>query len=295
MAILIRSVLLVVNPAARRGRTGEGEALRAFAKAGVRVELMRTTAAGDAARFAAAHGSRYDAVFTLGGDGTAMEVVGELAVSGPPVGVLPGGTGNQLARHLGTPLHIGRAVHRLLAGTEVRIDLGRLSDGRHFALTAGFGMDVAMMRDASPALKRRFGVGAYLWSGFRALLRNDQVLIRATVDGVTVERRCGMAMIANVGSLLDGFISTGPNIRTDDGQLDLCLFFPRSVADAASLLVRCIRNDFTPHPAMHFARGRTISLVAVNGAHAQADGEVIGSVGLHATAAPLAGVLLRYV
>ena len=44
--------MLVVNPAARRGRTGEREARRAFAEAGVPVELLRTTAAGDAARFA---------------------------------------------------------------------------------------------------------------------------------------------------------------------------------------------------------------------------------------------------
>jgi diacylglycerol kinase family enzyme len=286
-------VLLVVNPAARRGQAGEQEALRAFADAGVHVALMRTTAAGDAARFAAAHGASHDAVFTLGGDGTAMEVVGALAVTGPPVGILPGGTGNQLARHLRTPLHIGRAVRRLLAGDQCRIDLGRLTDGRHFALTAGFGMDVAMMRGASPSLKRRFGVGAYIWSGFRALLKNERVLIRATVDGVTCERRCVMAMIANVGSLLDGFISTGPDIRTDDGLLDVCLFFPDSVPDALALTLRCIRNDFTPHPAMHFARGRVVTLEAVSGHEAQADGEILGPGTLTATAEPLAGVLLR--
>ena len=285
----------MANPVARRGRAGETDALRAFEAAGVAVELVHTAGAGDARRFAGERAAAFDAVFTLGGDGTAMEVVGALADNGPPVGVLPGGTGNQIARHLRTPLVIGRAVTALLAGTEYRMDLGLLSDGRHFALTAGFGMDVAMMRGASSALKRRIGVGAYVYSGIRSLLRNERVAIRATVDGLTFEHRCGMAMIANVGSLLDGFIATGPDVRTDDGLLDLCLYFPETVTDAIAVTLRCIRKDFSPHPAMQFARGKEITLEAFGGYFAQADGEILGPVKLTATAAPKAALLLRSV
>jgi diacylglycerol kinase (ATP) len=287
----------VANPVARRGRAGEEEALRAFDAAGVTVDMAHTTGAGDAARIAATRAAGHDAVFTLGGDGTAMEVVGTLAgpdgETGSPVGVLPGGTGNQIARHLRTPLRIGPAVHALLAGRETRMDLGRLSDGRHFALTAGFGMDVAMMRGASTAMKRRFGVAAYIYSGLRALIRNERVPVRATVDGVTYERRCGMAMIANVGSLLDGFIATGPEVRTDDGLLDLCLYFPETVPQAIAVTLRCIRKDFTPHPAMLFARGREVTLESLEGCFAQSDGEVLGPVKLTATVAPAAARLLR--
>ncbi len=288
-------MLLVANPVARRGAAGEAEACRAFEAAGVQVDVHRTRGSGDAGRIAREHSAGHEAVFTLGGDGTAMEVVGALAGKGPPVGVLPGGTGNQIARYLRTPLSIGPAVRALLAGREFRMDLGRLADGRHFALTAGFGMDVAMMRDATPALKRRFGVGAYVWSGLLALMRNERVPVRATVDGVVYERRCGMAMIANVGSLLDGFIATGPDVRTDDGLLDLCLYFPETVPQAIAVTIRCIRKDFRPHPSMLFARGREVILEASDGYPAQADGEILGPVRLVATAEPLAAVLLRSV
>ena len=88
----------------------------------------------------------YDAVFTLGGDGTAMEVAGALALSGIPIGVLAGGTGNLLGRALGIPRSVKRAVPMLLAGEVRRIDLG-IVRGRHFAVAAGVGIDAAMVEE----------------------------------------------------------------------------------------------------------------------------------------------------
>src|SRR5678815_6006793 len=100
----IKKVLLIVNPASRRGARVRHKAEDAFQKAGVTLDVMETKAPGHGSELAAAHGSKYDAVFTLGGDGTAIEVIGALAHIGPPVGVLPGGTGNIVARTLGTCL-----------------------------------------------------------------------------------------------------------------------------------------------------------------------------------------------
>src|SRR6476619_1627555 len=112
----IRNVLLIVNPASRRGSRTRRRAIAAFAEAGVKCEMMVTTAPGHAAELAAANHSLYDAIFTLGGDGTVMEVLGAVAETGPPVGALAGGTGNVLARTLGIPLDPERAVKRLLDG-----------------------------------------------------------------------------------------------------------------------------------------------------------------------------------
>ena len=124
--MLLKRVLLIVNPASRRGGRIFPKAQSAFAKAGVELTTMMTDAPGHGAQLAAAHAADYDAVFTLGGDGTAIEVIGALAHVGPPVGILPGGTGNIVARTLGTPARIGKAVERLLNGDEARIDLGVL-------------------------------------------------------------------------------------------------------------------------------------------------------------------------
>ncbi|HEX2781265.1 MAG TPA: diacylglycerol kinase family protein, partial [Gemmatimonadaceae bacterium] len=158
----MRRVLLVANPASRRGARLRRAALKAFAESGILCDEMLTKHPGHGGEVAAELAPKYDAVFTLGGDGTAMEVIGALAHTGHPVGVLPGGTGNLLARALGTPLLMRRAVRALLRGEVQRVDLGVLDDGRRFAFAAGVGIDSWMIQGTPAWLKRRIGVAAYV-------------------------------------------------------------------------------------------------------------------------------------
>ncbi|HEX7123122.1 MAG TPA: acylglycerol kinase family protein, partial [Gemmatimonadaceae bacterium] len=104
LALLISRVLLIVNPASRRGMRGRDRVRQAFEDSGVRCDETVTSHPGHAAELAVQGDA--DAVFVLGGDGTVMEVVGALADTGKPVGVLPGGTGNLVARMLGVPLDL---------------------------------------------------------------------------------------------------------------------------------------------------------------------------------------------
>jgi diacylglycerol kinase (ATP) len=288
----VKSALLIVNPASRGGAAGELVAVAAFRDLGVAVDVVLTEATGHAARIAGALADSYETVFTLGGDGTAMEVVGALVGRDRAVGILPGGTGNQIARHLGTSLDISTAARQLVRGIEQRMDLGKLIDGRRFALTAGFGLDAAMMHGASPALKKRLGVGAYLLSSTRALFRNAKHQVRAVVDGAVYERECGMAMIANVPSLLNGLIATGPDVSTTDGLLDLCLFTANTPLEAFDVVRRCTIKDFRPHRNLLFVRGREISLETLPPSVAQVDGELIPPGRLDAIAEPGAARLL---
>jgi len=283
----VRDALLIVNPAARGGRSAEQVALKACARAGITVRVERTTAAGDAARIAAAaEGS--NPILVLGGDGTIMEVVGAVVGRGVAVGILPGGTGNQLARHLGIPLHVGKAVRALAGATPRPLDLGQLADGRYFSLTAGFGLDAAMIDGASPAAKRRFGVGAYIWSGARVLIgtRPKNFAVRLEVDGTVYEREAGLAMIANVGAIMDGRIGLGPGVSPTDGLLDACILSPNGVTDGLVLASRMARRDFRDDPRMLFVRGRQVRLEAAAHVPAQADGELIPGGSLDARAVP---------
>src|SRR3954471_22715046 len=84
----IERILMIVNPASRRGDRIRRRALKAFADAGVECDVVQTEAPGHATTLAKTHAHKYDAVFTLGGDGTLMEVLGALAHQGPPIGVL---------------------------------------------------------------------------------------------------------------------------------------------------------------------------------------------------------------
>ena len=178
----IERVLLIVNPASRRGNRIRTKTLKAFADAGVDCDLMLTEAPGHAAVLAKAHAHKYDAVFTLGGDGTVMEVLGALAHQGPPIGILAGGTANVVARTLRIPLNPARAVPLLLRGDEASMDLGRLGDGRRFAIGVGVGLDATMISEAPPRLKKRFGFMAYVIGGYKAVLRNQKFSLRLTID-----------------------------------------------------------------------------------------------------------------
>src|SRR5258708_9152383 len=173
---------------------------------------MSTEARGRAGTIAKMHAPKYDAVFTLGGDGTVMEVLGALGHQGPPVGVLAGGTANVVARTFRIPLNPARAVPILLNGDEARIDLGRLGDGRRFAIGVGVGLDATMISEAPARLKKRFGFMAYVIGGCTMLLRPTQFKLRLTVDGIVYEREASAVLVANLGAGLNDLVAFGDRI-----------------------------------------------------------------------------------
>src|SRR5438105_2338759 len=295
----IKRALLVANPASRLGRRRLPRAKAALERAGVRCDVVFTERPGHASEIVLDRAAGYDAVFTLGGDGTAMEAAGALAGSMLPLGVLAGGTGNLLARALGIPLDPRRAVPTLLAGDELHIDLGRITScepPRHFAVAAGVGIDSAMVAETPSWLKRRLGVLAYTITATRAALRavlsQEFFHVRLTVDGEVFESAAAAVMIANFGAVLNDRIRFGPGIRFDDGVLDACLYSPRNLRDATRIMWRLLRRNFSSDEAMLYRSGRHIRIETQPPRLAQADGELWGMTPLEIEVAPRAARLL---
>ena len=288
----IERVLLIVNPASRRGNRIRAKALKAFADAGVDCQVMPTNAPGHAGVLAKTHAHKYDAVFTLGGDGTVMEVLSALAHQGPPIGILAGGTANVVARTLRIPLNPARAVPLLLAGDEATMDLGRLGDGRRFAIGVGVGLDATMIAEAPARLKKRLGFMAYVIGGYKAVLRNQRFSLRLTVDGIVYERPASAVLIANFGAVLNDLVAFGDGIVHDDGLLNACVFSPDSLWDALRILWRMIRKDFSPDPCLFYKSGREFVVETIPPMIAQADGELLPDTPLSVSVDPLAGCLL---
>jgi diacylglycerol kinase (ATP) len=288
----IERVLLIVNPASRRGGRIRKRALGAFADAGVKCELMVTKAPGHAAELAAANHSLYDAIFTLGGDGTVMEVVGAVAETGPPVGVLAGGTANVVARTLKIPLDPKRAVPLLLRGDEARIDLGRLADGRRFALGLGVGLDATMISLAPERLKKRLGFFAYVIGGYRAVLRLEKFDLKLTVDGEVIERKASAVLIANFGAVLNDLVTFGDGIKYDDGLLNACVFSPDNLRDALRILWRLFRKRFDPDPCILYRAGKEFVIETDPRRQVQADGELLSDTPVTIRVEPHLGRLI---
>ena len=288
----IERVLLIVNPGSRRGARIRPRVDRAFADAGVQCDVMLTEAPGHAAVLAKAHAHKYDAVFTLGGDGTIMEVLSALAHQGPPVGVLAGGTANVVARTLGIPLNPRRAIPLLLNGDEARLDLCRLGDGRRFAIGVGVGLDATMISEAPARLKKRFGFMAYIIGGYKAVLQNQKFDLRVTIDGQVFDRKASAILIANFGAVLNDLVTFGDGIRHDDGLLNACVFSPNSLWDSLRILWRMVRKDFRSDPCLFYKSGKEFRVESFPAMPAQADGELLGGTPLSVSVDPLAGCFL---
>jgi diacylglycerol kinase (ATP) len=291
VAVLIRRVLLIINPGSRRGVRRQAQARSAFAHRGVACDIVLTERPGHAGEVAHQRGRDYDAVFTLGGDGTVMEVIGTLAHSDIPIGVLPGGTGNLIARVLGIPLGVGKAVDVLLDGDEARIDLGSIG-GHRFAFAAGVGVDATMVESTTPILKGRFGILAYFWTGARAALKHERFTVTATVDGTRHERLATMVMVANFGAVFRDLITLGPGIRQDDGLLDLCVFSPKGLRDSVRVTWRLLRKDFRTDPCMLYTAGRSLRIETDPPRPVQADGDLVGMTPFDVVVEPLAAHVL---
>lgn len=294
LGVLTRA-LLIANPASRRGGTFVEEARQAILDGGATCDVMLTERAGHAGELSGIHGRNYDVVFTLGGDGTAMEVAGSLAGSGVPVGVLPGGTGNLLARALGIPRNVARAVPALLHGSVRQIDLGVVL-GHRFAVAAGVGIDAAMVAETPAWMKKRLGVLAYTLIATRAALRavlfRQFFLARVDVDGEIIERRAAAVLFANFGAILENRIAFGPDIVVDDGLLDCCIFSPAHLWDAMRIMWRVTRRDFRPDRALLYRKGTRFRIETTPVLPIQADGELLGVTPAEITVDPLAAHLL---
>lgn len=286
--------LIVINPAA--GQLDTERTLRllagAFAVRGASFDLFHTAGAGDAER-AARHAAQggYRAVVAVGGDGTVGEVISGLAGSDVPLGIIPKGTGNQVAVNLGIPRDIEDAVDVAVNGVPARVDLGRLADGRHFALAAGAGWDAAVIAGATRELKDRWGFGAYLYAGLRVGVTPPSTLFRITADGHMLTVPAAMVLVANMGQFVAApfppvEVSVGPSVSYQDGLLDVCIFAPRTLPDVAAVVWRVVSRQYAGDDRLIYLQAADVRVESDPPVVTEVDGELIGSTPLHARAVP---------
>jgi YegS/Rv2252/BmrU family lipid kinase len=153
-----------------------------------------------------------------GGDGMVRRCVNALKDTEVPLALVPAGTSNLFATHLGIERDIGQAVQVALRGDRRRLDVGRF-DGERFAVMAGAGFDAAMIK-ASDDLKDRLGRAAYVVGG-ASRLYSEPFEAKIKIDGTRwYEGPASCILIGNVGELFGG-IEVFADARPDDGALDV--------------------------------------------------------------------------
>jgi len=240
---------------------------------------------GGVARKAGADGR--DLVIAAGGDGTVSAVAAGLVGSATPLGLIPLGTANVLARELGIPVDLEGAC-ALLAGPHATrgIDAMRVGD-RHFYTQVGVGVDALMIRDTKVEHKRRFGRAAYLWTALTRLVGFQPRRFTLTVDGREERIRASQVVVANVGTLGQPPFRWGPDIHLDDGRIEVCVVRARTAPDYLRLAWHVVRGQHEHDPGVRYLEARrSVSIQTRHPLPVQADGEVIGETPVEIAVVP---------
>lgn len=164
-----------------------------------------------------------DVVVAVGGDGAVLQVVQKLAETEIALGIVPMGTGNLLARNLGLPRRLDRAVDAMLNGERRRIDLGSVTVGgqdRFFSIACGVGFDAEVMDKTKTAQKDRWGKLAYVANAIAHVGHVRNVTHTLTLDGTETTMEAAQVFVANFGRT---GLAVKPrlDVRPDDGVLDV--------------------------------------------------------------------------
>lgn len=166
----MKKVLIVLNPCAGTKHANKVfvEIIQIFCEAGYIPVVMTTSAKGDGTTIACKHGSEYDLVVCIGGDGTFNEVASGLIKSGAdvPIGYIPAGSTNDFASSLRLSKDILTAARDIVEGEERLIDAGEFN-GRFFSYVASFGAFTRASYEAPQSIKNALGHLAYILQGIK--------------------------------------------------------------------------------------------------------------------------------
>jgi diacylglycerol kinase (ATP) len=284
-----RRVLVVINPASgrARGSENEGAVREALAKAGARAEIRPTEAAGDARAWAAgAADEGFEFVIAAGGDGTVTAAARGLLDAGArvPLGLVPLGTGNGLARVLEIPMEPARAIEVLAAGRVVALDvMDVLAPEGTALLFLGAGLDADVNKDADPAAKARFGFLAYVWAVLNRLPRLRGHRVTLTLDGVSHTTYAHTVTVFNGGRMEVAGVPVGPDADPHDGRADVAVLRARGYWHALASVARLATREGS---RTLFERARELRIEADPPLPVHFDGDVVGTTPLAARVLP---------
>jgi YegS/Rv2252/BmrU family lipid kinase len=240
---------VVINPIAGPGRARTLGACTTLARetlgrAGYRVDVRITSAPEDAQRLAeAALAAGHELVVAWGGDGTVNAVGSAVAGTGTAMAIIPGGSGNGLARDLGVPLDAAAAFEVAASGATRAIDAGNLS-GSLFFNVAGIGLDANIARRlAAPGARR--GLRGYVTATFSELpsyvARDYTITIVDGREGTPITTAALFIALANSRQYGNG-AQIAPHARLDDGAVDVVVVRPQSLLSIVSRIPAFFRG-----------------------------------------------------
>ncbi|MBF2097210.1 MAG: lipid kinase [Gloeomargaritaceae cyanobacterium C42_A2020_066] len=213
-------ILLLINLYSKQGLARFGEVVANFNDLDVKYIIGQVRKVEDFAQCIRRYRGKVSAVVIGGGDGTLNVAIDALLETGLPLGILPLGTANDLARTLKIPTDLAAACAVIARGNQQAIDLGRVN-GKYFFNVASCGLSVRITQELSGASKQRFGVVAYALAALRAIVMVERFTATIQIDGGEVITRKSLQIAVGNGRYYGGGLTVASDAAIDDQRLDL--------------------------------------------------------------------------
>lgn len=220
-----KRIFLIINQFAghREGAQAIEVVIPFLLKNGCEVEYSNTDEPGHATELAQkADADGFDLVVAVGGDGTVNEVAQGLIGTSTPMGIIPMGSGNGLARELGISMNMRKACYTLLDGVDLQIDVCRMNNQR-FLCTSGIGFDAQIAYKMSKASSR--GFLRYIQLVIHESIFYKPLNMKMKIDGKPVEESVFLITFAN-GTQFGNNAFIAPAASMTDGLIDVIVVKP---------------------------------------------------------------------
>jgi YegS/Rv2252/BmrU family lipid kinase len=274
----VARALVLINSKSRSGAEGAGAALDLLRAAGI--DLLAPDPAGaDLSDLIRAHAGDCDFVVAGGGDGTMNAAAPGLIATGLPLGLLPLGTGNDLARTLGLPLTLPEAAQVIAEGHLRDIDLGEVN-GRPFFNVASIGLSAELAQKLDPSIKRRWGRLGYVIASAKALWRARPFTAEISDGTHRVRAKTYQVAVGN-GRYYGGGAAVHHAAEIDDGVMHLYSLEVRSVLKLVLLAPFFRAGTHGRFEEVRAIEGDEFDVTTRRPRPINADGEIVGETPAH--------------
>lgn len=267
-----RKAMLIINPISGTGKKeGLPEAVSArLSQIGVELDIRFTTCRGDATRLAREGADKgYDFVIAAGGDGTVNEVAQALCGTDTALGIIPSGSGNGLARHIGIPINLNASLDVIADMYTAECDYGTVN-GRPFFCTFGVGFDAAVSH--AFAKQSRRGLMMYLKSALTQYLNYKPETYTISANGKILTEKAFVIACCNASQYgNNAYVAPEASIR--DGLLDIVIIHQGSPIDTAMVGMDLFTGYINNNTLIHSFRAPSAVIYRNDEGPAHIDGE----------------------
>ncbi len=274
-----RRALLLLNAHARSGQKVRTQAIHYLQKLGFDLIEQSADHPQNLSQVIQQYEGKIELVIIGSGDGTISAALGGLLSTQIPLGILPLGTANNLARTLKIPLFLSKACKIIANGKTRRIDLGCLN-GKYFLNMAGLGLSTFINQQVTEEFKRRWGVLAYIATALKVAYQVRPFEVEICWDNQSIKTKTRQVTVCN-GRYYGSGLIIAEDAAIDDQRLDLYSLEIQNWWETLSLLPALMRGNFVNCRRIRTLQGTKFELYTPKPYPMDIDGEVIAQTPAH--------------